>query len=227
MFPLISIPKWAAANPQTARLLIIILSLFSAVLFFEFGLYLPKINFWGAIFMWSAAVLLTAYAYHSYKKGKARIKRTIIYFCLSVLWLHLGNQSLSFLSVTDSNVTVLSTASVGPIKPIAKTEKKIQKSIKKHLGKRQKQLRRLLGSYDNLSPIAAFFIFFLLALLALAIAYFLAIISCSLSCSGQVALSYVVLISAAIFALGGLFLIAYAIYRALRGQGIKNKKSTT
>jgi hypothetical protein len=95
MSPLISIPKWAAANPQTARLLIIILSLFSAVLFFEFGLYLPKINFWGAIFIWSASVLLTAYACHSYKKGKARIKRTIIYFCLSVLWLHLGNQSLS------------------------------------------------------------------------------------------------------------------------------------
>ncbi len=91
----------------------------------------------------------------------------------------------------------------------------------------QKQLRRLFKAYDNLSPIAAFFIFFLLALLALAIAYFLAIISCSLSFSGQVTLSYVVLISAAIFALGGLFLIGYAIYRALKGQGIKNKKSRT
>ena len=130
MSPLFSLPKWAAANPKTARLLIIILSLFSAVLFFEFGLYLPEINFWGAIFMWSAAVLLAAYAYYSYKKGNTPIKRTIIYFCLGVLWIHLGNQSLPFLSVSDSNITELSTASVGPIKPIAMTEKQIQKFIK-------------------------------------------------------------------------------------------------
>jgi hypothetical protein len=37
-----------------------------------------------------------------------------------------------------------------------------------------------------------------------------------LGCSGQVVLSYVVLVSAAIFALGGLFLIGYAIYRAVK-----------
>jgi hypothetical protein len=71
-------------------------------------------------------------------------------------------------------------------------------------------------SFDNLSPVAAFFIFFLLALLALVIAFFLSIISCSLGCNGQVVLSYVVLVSAAIFALGGLFLIGYAIYRAAK-----------
>ena len=44
----------------------------------------------------------------------------------------------------------------------------------------------------------------------------MAIVSCSLSCNGQITMSYVVLVSAAIFALGGLFLFGYAIYRAVK-----------
>lgn len=215
MSPQKSLPRWAASNPRASRFLIILLSLFSSILFFEFGLYLPEMSLYWATLSFSTAVLMILCAWFSHKKGYGWLNRTVIYFGLSLLWLHFGNQSQIILSYNSGQNQILE-ASVGPVKPFAETEQKIRKHFRKHLGKRQKQLRSFLGNFDNLSPIAAFFIYFLLALLALALAYFLAIISCSLSCNGQVALSYVVLISAAIFALGGVFLIAYAIYRAVK-----------
>ncbi len=212
-YPLKNISNWAAANASTARWLIFLLSLFSGVLFFEIGLFLSEFTLFPASFIWLFAVAVATCCFFSYKYGNRRLKRAIIYLSLSVLWLHLGNQSVQILSVSDAKN--FETASIAPLKPIAKAEKKIKKSIGKHLSKRKKQLRNSL-SLDNLSPVAAFFIFFLLALLALFIAFFLSILSCSLGCSGQVVLSYVVLVSAAIFALGGLFLIGYAIYRAVK-----------
>ena len=203
---------WAAANRKTARWLIVFLSLFSAILFFEFGLYLPEMNLFGSIFLWSSAVLLMAYAWITHKQGKRPLKRTMIYFCLSLLWLHLGNQSVKILSISESNN--IETASVLPVKPIAKAEKGIRKFLSKHFTKRKTQLKNNLGNIEQLSPIAAFFIFSLFGILALVIALILTFVSCSLSCSGQVAMSYVLLVSAAIFLLGGLFLFGYAIYRA-------------
>lgn len=212
---------WANHNKKTARWLIFFLSLFSAILFFETGLFLPDFNPVLSIIIWLFAVATSCFCWFSYYTGMKRLKRTFIYLCLSVLWLHFGNQSLSILTY-NSNIH-LETASVAPIKPITESEKPIRKFFSKHLKKRQQQLRKHFVYIDSLSPVAAFFIFFLLALLALAIAYFLAIVSCSLSCNGQVAMSYVVLISAAIFAMGGLFLIGYAIYRAVKKP---NKSST-
>jgi hypothetical protein len=47
MSPLISIPKWAAANPQTARLLIIILSLLVLFFFLNLDFTYPKSIFGG------------------------------------------------------------------------------------------------------------------------------------------------------------------------------------
>jgi hypothetical protein len=212
-YTLKNISHWAAANARTARWLIFLLSLFSGVLFFEIGLFLPEFTFSLALFIWLFAVAVAACCFFSYKYGNRRLKRAIIYLSLSVLWLHLGNQSVQILSVSDAKN--IETAAIAPVKPIAKAEKKIKKSIGKYLSKRKKQLRSSFG-LDNLNPVAAFFIFFMLALLALFIAFFLSILSCSLGCSGQVVLSYVVLVSAAIFALGGLFLIGYAIYRAVK-----------
>lgn len=212
-YPLKNISYWAAANASTARWLIFLLSLFSGVLFFEIGLFLSEFTLFPASFIWLFAVAIAACCFFSYKYGNRRLKRAIIYLSLSVLWLHLGNQSVQILSVSDAKN--IETASIAPVKPIAKAENKIKKSIGKYLSKQKKQLRNSL-SLDNFSPVAAFFIFFLLALLALFIAFFLSILSCSLGCSGQVVLSYVVLMNAAIFALGGLFLIGYAIYRAVK-----------
>jgi hypothetical protein len=213
-YPYFSLAHWAFKNINAARLLIFLLSIFSGVLFFETGLYLPEFTVSLASFIWLFTVVTAIYCFFSYKYGYRIFKRAIIYLSLSVLWLHLGNQSVQIL--TPQNTKSIEIASIAPITPIAKTEQRIRKFFKKQLSKRKKQLRNVFGNYDNLSPVAAFFIFFLLALLALAIAYILAIISCSLSCNGQVAMSYVVLISAAIFALGSLFLIGYSIYRAVK-----------
>jgi len=213
-YPLKSVAHWSAHNKVTARWLIFLLSLFSALISFEMGLFLPELSISLASVVWLSAIAVSVFCYVNYKKGNKLPKRIVIYFCLSVLWLHLGNQSVKI--ITMGNTQNIETASIVPVKPVVKAEKQIRKNIGKYLTKRKKQLRNVLASLDNLSPLAAFFIFFLLALLALIIAYILAIISCSLSCNGQVAMSYVVLVSAAIFALGGLFLIGYAIYRAVK-----------
>jgi uncharacterized membrane protein len=126
---IVSISHWAAANIKTARLLIVLISIFIAILFFEFGLYLPELNLFGSTLLWALAVFFILFGWLTYKKGNKPLKRTLIYFCLSLLWLHAGNQSVKILSVPESNN--IETASVAPVKPISKTEKRIRKFLRK------------------------------------------------------------------------------------------------
>jgi hypothetical protein len=212
--------KWASSNVRSARLLIFLLCFFSGVFFFELGLWLPEMNKYQSILLWSATVGTMYLCYKYYYSGRGRLyKRIVMNMGLILLWMHLGNQVISIMPSGQNELAPLKEASViYPVKPLAETDKNIRSVFKKYLSKRKGTLSKKLGKIETMTPIGAFFLFFLLGLLALVISFYLAVYSCALSCNGQMTLSYVVLASAAIFALGGLFLIAYAIFRAVKGR---------
>jgi len=227
--------SWAAAQPKTARFCIASTCTLSCIFAFGFGLWLEQsILLFAAIFL-SANATLALWAWFSYsyadkstKLARHKAQNTrglILYLICFAIWGLIGNQSIQILpdvgETTISNnhselVTTQEASFSTPIKPLAQTDKKLRGLLKKYLQKRQKQLRIIFKSPQEMSPVGAFFLFFFLGILALLLAYFLLILSCSLSCSGQTTLSTLVGISALISVLGGLLLIGYGIYRAFR-----------
>lgn len=198
---------------------------FSGVFFFELGLWLPEMEKYQSTLLWSATVGIMYLCYKFYYSGRCRLyKRIVMNLGLILLWILFGNQVISIMPSGQNELAQLKEASViYPVKPLAEIDKNIRSVFKKYLNKRKGTLSKKLGKIETMHPIGAFFLFFLLGLLAIVISFYLAILSCSLSCNGQMTASYIALIATAIFVLGGLFLIGYAFYRAFK----KTKKEET
>lgn len=192
---------WAAAQPRTARFLIAIICTLLCTFAFEFGLWLEQGSLLFVATFLSVNAMLACWSIFSYSaavnKGglshyeARKLPSLTLYLVCFALWGLIGNQSIRVLpdiretsiSNNHSKVVVTQEASFSaPVKPLAKMDKRLRGLFKKHLQKRQQQLRGILAPQE-MHPVAAFFLFFFLGLLALALAYFLLFLSCSLSCN--------------------------------------------
>ena len=225
----IHISYWAANNPQKARFHIVLLSFLASLTAFEFGLWAEKANLLTSTLILLPSISLGLWAWFSQRRQKSskRLKIGFLYLITFVLWGHLGNQTISMLpDAHEAKSIVLKEASVVyPVKPLETIDKKVRGFFKKHLLKRQQGLRKQFGGIGDIAPVGIFFLFFLFGLLAIVLAFFLVILSCSLGCSGQVAASYIAGIGAVISVLGSLFLIGFGIYLAVKKSNERKNRS--
>lgn len=224
MAVIFKLTKWAVQNPKIAQLTMIGVFSFSLIFVFFLGLWIPEISSLPDFNLTVFLSLLTGLTFIVHKNIKCSFftKKTILTFTYLLSFFliiqatkqtHcLGNNNFS-----DSPSPIRSLSVVYNVKT-TKQSTTNHKLFKKKLIQIRNFLYKSLKSPSELMPVAAFFLYFLLGIITIILAFFLAILSCSLSCGGQAIVATSMLISTVILGAGGIFLIVYAFICAFRKE---------
>lgn len=218
---------WAKANPHRARLLIILIyillniaGLIVGSLLWAAGIQLEETF----MFMLAVTVVLL---YVMYPKKAAYYKRKIFHGLMAVCTfliitvfgnqLHRPNPQVFFINTTQAVTHITNSQQPNTHEPTTiKKDKRLQK-------KDTRSLLKKLAAKNDRSKAAKIFLIALTVIIALGLLYLLAVLSCTIACSGAEALAVLV-------ALAGTFGIVFGAIRIIQhilGKERKKKRAKT
>jgi hypothetical protein len=222
MAVIFKLTKWAVQNPKIAQFTIIGVFSFSLIFFFFLGLWIPEINTLPDFNLTVFLSLLTGLTLIVHKNIKCSFltKKTILTFTYLLSFFLIIQATKQTHCLENNNFSDSPVRSLSVVYNVKSTKQSTtnQKFFKKKLIKIRNFLYKSLKSPSELMPVAAFFLYFILGIITIILAFFLAILSCSLSCGGQAIVATSMLISTAILGAGGIFLIVYAFICAFRKE---------